>query len=51
MTWKYKERISPPYLTVCYGFDFNYLLNVDGSFTKHLVLVFKDSANFYENGL
>lgn len=51
MEWKLKEHISFPYVTKSYGFDFNYLINNDGTITRHMVLVFKDKANFYENGV
>ncbi|CAD8145894.1 unnamed protein product [Paramecium pentaurelia] len=51
LEWKLKEHISFPYVTKSYGFDFNYLINNDGTITRHMVLVFKDKANFYENGV
>ncbi|CAD8054081.1 unnamed protein product [Paramecium sonneborni] len=51
LEWKLKEHISFPYITKSYGFDFNYLVNNDGTTTRHLVIVFKDKANFYENGV
>ncbi|CAD8127035.1 unnamed protein product [Paramecium sonneborni] len=49
LEWKLKNHINPPYLTPCFGFDFNYLEGSNGNITYHLVLVFKNSVNFYEN--
>ncbi|CAD8046803.1 unnamed protein product [Paramecium sonneborni] len=40
-----------PLYNQSYGFDFNYLVNNDGTTTRHLVIVFKDKAIFYENGM
>ncbi|CAD8135600.1 unnamed protein product [Paramecium octaurelia] len=51
LEWKLKTHIRPPYLTPCYGFDFNYLIGAEGNVTQHLVLVFENSVNFYENDL
>ncbi|CAD8043968.1 unnamed protein product [Paramecium primaurelia] len=51
LEWKLRTHIKPPYLTPCYGFDFNYLQGEEGNVTNHLVLVFENSVNFYENNL
>lgn len=41
MEWVYKDWIAAPYVALAYAFDFNYLLLADGTYQKHLVMVYE----------
>lgn len=49
--WVYKDHISDPFASYMYAFDFNNLLMPDGTYQKHMVIVYKNVMNTFVNGL
>jgi len=41
MEWVFKDWITTPFVAMAYAFDFNYLLKNDGTYQKHLIVVYE----------